>query len=95
MESQPVASSPRRSWNKGKTGQKVSLKLKEIWSIGTCLQIANMPRERVLFNLAIVTQGLARSVSIPILLDALNSLFSIPAFFAQQAKERALAQVRP
>ena len=41
-------------WNKGKLiGQKPPLKLKEIWSIRTRLQISNKVRDLALFNLAI------------------------------------------
>ena len=41
-------------WNKGKLiGQKPPLKLKEIWSIRTRLQIGNKIRDLALFNLAI------------------------------------------
>ena len=41
-------------WNKGKLiGQKPPLKLKEIWSIRTRLQIGNKVRDLALFNLAI------------------------------------------
>ena len=41
-------------WNKGKLiGLKPPLKLKEIWSIRTRLQIANKVRDLALFNLAI------------------------------------------
>lgn len=41
-------------WNKGKLiGQKLPLKLKEIWAIRIRLQMANNTRELALFNLAI------------------------------------------
>ncbi|MFT6877604.1 MAG: hypothetical protein ACI9XK_004627 [Granulosicoccus sp.] len=41
-------------WNKGKlVGQKLPLKLKEIWSIRVRLQLATNRRELALFNLAI------------------------------------------
>lgn len=41
-------------WNKGKlVGQKLPLKLKEIWAIRTRLQLAKRTRELALFNLAI------------------------------------------
>lgn len=41
-------------WNKGKlVGQKLPLKLKEIWAIRTRLQLAKQTRELALFNLAI------------------------------------------
>ena len=41
-------------WNKGKlVGQKLPLKLKEIWSIRVRLQLAANRRELALFNLAI------------------------------------------
>ena len=44
----------RIPWNKGKLiGQKLPLKLKEIWAIRIRLQIANKTRELALFNLAI------------------------------------------
>ena len=45
---------PRPSWNKGKlVGQKLSLKLKEVWSIRTRLDLANNLRELTMFNLAL------------------------------------------
>ncbi|MFT5134154.1 MAG: integrase, partial [Gammaproteobacteria bacterium] len=41
-------------WNKGKlVGQKLPIKLKEIWSIRVRLQLATNRRELALFNLAI------------------------------------------
>jgi integrase len=41
-------------WNKGKlVGQKLPLKLKEIWAIRVRLQLYNKIRELALFNLAI------------------------------------------
>ncbi len=41
-------------WNKGKLiGQKLPLKLKEIWAIRIRLQMAKNTRELALFNLAI------------------------------------------
>src|SRR5450432_743902 len=41
-------------WNKGKlVGQKAPLKLKDIWAIRVCLQIADRIRDLALFNLAI------------------------------------------
>ncbi|MGU7770543.1 tyrosine-type recombinase/integrase [Burkholderia sp. MR1-5-21] len=41
-------------WNKGKlTGQKLPLKLKEIWAISIRLQLAARTRELAMFNLAI------------------------------------------
>ena len=41
-------------WNKGKlVGQKVPLKLKDIWAIRVRLQLANRTHELALFNLAI------------------------------------------
>lgn len=41
-------------WNKGKlVGQKLPLKLKEIWAIRVRLQLATNRRELALFNLAI------------------------------------------
>jgi hypothetical protein len=44
----------RTSWNKGRLiGQKLPLKLKEIWAIRTRLQISKQVRELALFNLAI------------------------------------------
>ena len=42
------------TWNKGKLiGQKLPLKLKEIWAIRIRLQIQNKPRNLALFNLGI------------------------------------------
>jgi integrase len=44
----------RNPWNKGKLiGQKLPLKLKEIWAIRIRLQLAKQVRELALFNLAI------------------------------------------
>jgi len=44
----------RIPWNKGKlVGQKLPLKLREIWSIRIRLQLANKTRDLALFNLAI------------------------------------------
>src|SRR5690349_15259946 len=41
-------------WNKGKlVGQKLPLKLKEIWAVRIRLQIANRVRDLALFDLAI------------------------------------------
>ncbi len=41
-------------WNKGKlVGQKMPLKLKEIWAIRIRLQLAKQVRELAMFNLAI------------------------------------------
>lgn len=41
-------------WNKGKlVGQKLPLKLKEIWAIRVRLQLASNRRDLALFNLAI------------------------------------------
>lgn len=41
-------------WNKGKlVGQKLPLKLKEIWAVRVRLQLANNQRDLALFNLAI------------------------------------------
>jgi len=43
-----------KPWNKGKlVGQKLPLKLKEIWAIRVLLQLTNCIRELALFNLAI------------------------------------------
>jgi len=44
----------RTPWNKGRLiGQKLPLKLKEIWAIRTRLQLSKQVRELALFNLAI------------------------------------------
>ncbi|MGF6446155.1 hypothetical protein QF002_007031 [Paraburkholderia youngii] len=44
----------RVPWNKDKlTGQKLPLKLREIWGIRIRLQLAGRARELALFNLAI------------------------------------------
>ncbi len=44
----------RNPWNKGKLiGQKLPLKLKEIWAIRIRLQLAQQARELAPFNLAI------------------------------------------
>jgi len=44
----------RTPWNKGKlVGQKLPLKLSEIWAIRIRLQLSNRIRDLALFNLAI------------------------------------------
>ena len=44
----------KSSWNKGKlVGQKRPLKLEEVWSIRTRLDLANNLRELTMFNLAL------------------------------------------
>ena len=44
----------KTAWNKGKlVGQKMPLKLEEIWGIRIRLEITNNTRELALFNLAI------------------------------------------
>jgi len=50
-----ATSTPAHSpWNKGKlVGQKPPLKLREIWTVRTRLQMAGKTRELALFNLAI------------------------------------------
>jgi hypothetical protein len=46
-------------WNKGKLiGQKPPLKLREIWTLRTRLEMAGKTKELALFNLAIQAQGL-------------------------------------
>lgn len=45
---------PKPSWNKGKlVGQKLPLKLEQIWFIRTRLDISNNLRELTMFNLAL------------------------------------------
>jgi integrase len=54
MERTADAIACRGPWNKGKlVGQKVPLKLKDIWAIRVRLQLSNRPRDLALFNLAI------------------------------------------
>lgn len=44
----------REPWNKGKlVGQKVPLRIKDIWAIRVRLQLAERKRELALFNLAV------------------------------------------
>ena len=51
---QPTTKSPNPAWNKGQiVGQKLPLKLKEIWAIRFRLQESERMRELALFNLAI------------------------------------------
>lgn len=48
------SSKPFVPWNKGKvTGQKPTLKPREVWAIRVRLQISNRVRDLALFNLAI------------------------------------------
>ncbi len=48
------STSRKTCWNKGKlVGQKLSLKLEEIWSIRIRLELANNLRELTMFNLAL------------------------------------------
>jgi hypothetical protein len=45
---------PKPNWNKGKlVGQKHPLKLEEVWSIRTRLDLANNLRELTMFNLSL------------------------------------------
>ena len=54
METVALITTTREPWNKGKlVGQKTLFKLKEIWAIRVCLQMARRCRELALFNLAI------------------------------------------
>jgi hypothetical protein len=54
MEATTGVSAARVPWNKGKlTGQKLPLKLKEIWAIRIRLQLAARTRDLAMFNLAI------------------------------------------
>ena len=47
-------SQQQEAWNKGKlVGQKLPLKLQEVWAIRTRLQISDQHRDLALFNLAI------------------------------------------
>ena len=49
-----LSTSPHTPWNKGKlVGQRLPLKLQEIWAIRIRLQLANNIRDLALFNLAI------------------------------------------
>jgi len=49
-----VPYAPKPTWNKDKlVGQKLPLKLEEIWSIRTRLDISNNLRELTMFNLAL------------------------------------------
>jgi integrase len=51
---QIIPYTPKATWNKGKLiGQKLPLKLEEIWSIRTRLDISNNLRELTMFNLAL------------------------------------------
>lgn len=51
---QVIPYTPKSTWNKGKLiGQKLPLKLEEIWSIRTRLDISNNLRELTMFNLAL------------------------------------------
>jgi hypothetical protein len=44
----------REPWNMGIiVGQKAPLKLKEVWAIRMCLQLAHRERELALFNLGV------------------------------------------
>ena len=54
MSAQPLPEGRRAVWNKGKlVGQKVPLRLSEIWAIRVRLQMGHRVRELALFNLAI------------------------------------------
>lgn len=53
-ENKPTSTPAHIPWNKGKlVGQKPPLKLREIWTVRTRLQMAGKTREIALFNLAI------------------------------------------
>jgi len=54
MELTSTIPSPRTPWNKGKLiGQRLPLKLREIWAIRIRLQMANKTRDLDHFNLAL------------------------------------------
>lgn len=54
MNTETATQTHKVPWNKGKLfGQKLPLKLKEIWAIRIRLQLANRTRELAMFNLAI------------------------------------------
>jgi hypothetical protein len=54
MDSDTCKSNPASPWNKGRlVGQKLPLKLREIWAIRIRLQLAERFRDLALFNLAI------------------------------------------
>jgi hypothetical protein len=59
---EPVMTNPRphrshEPWNKGKlTGPKMPLKLQDIWTIRTHLQLADRRRDLATFNLALDKQ---------------------------------------
>ena len=54
MDHAIVAAAQRAPWNKGRlVGQKLPLRLREIWAIRIRLQLARRVRELALFNLAI------------------------------------------
>ena len=54
MESSSTARRCQEPWNKGKlVGQKLPLKLKDIWAVSIRLQIADRVRDFALFDLAI------------------------------------------
>jgi hypothetical protein len=54
MEASSTAGRRRVPWNKGKlVGQKLPLKLKDIWAVRIRLQIADRARDLALFDLAI------------------------------------------
>jgi site-specific recombinase XerC len=54
MDQINISAQSREPWNKGKlVGQKMPLKLREIWAIRIRLQVANRIRDLTLFDLAI------------------------------------------
>ena len=54
MDTEIKIGNPKTPWNKGKlVGQKLPLKLKEIWSIRIRLQLEHKTRELAMFNLAL------------------------------------------
>ena len=54
MEQATTTAAQQFPWNKGRlVGQKLPLRLKEIWAIRIRLQLARRARELALFNLAI------------------------------------------
>ena len=54
MDASPGSTRSRDPWNKGRLiGQKLPLRLKEIWAIRIRLQLAERLRDLALFNLAI------------------------------------------
>jgi integrase len=93
MEQIICNSAVRAPWNKGKiVGQKSPFKLKEIWAIRVCLQLAKRCRELALFNLAIDSKLRACDLVSLRVRDVCNGKLVVPRAIVMQQKTQRPVQ---